>query len=302
MKCIDMGKIHLDQALEDLLPGPLPKDKIGLTLRQILAHCAGFADWHPFYLELTRFKLGKRKELLRKWIMETPLVNQPGKETLYSDLGFMILEWVIEQITGIQLHLFLDRYFYAPLSLKKMFFSSSSVPNPVEENQIAATEACAWRKKVIQGAVHDENAYSLGGYSGHAGLFGTAREVYVLVGLLRRCYFGEAEDYLNTETVRAFFTRQGLVDGSTWALGWDTPSQQGSSSGRHFSSESVGHLGYTGTSVWMDLKQDLIVIFLTNRIHPDRKNEKIKAFRPVLHDLIMDTFVRPPQKQRVKKG
>ncbi len=290
MKCVDEGKIDLDQPLMTLLPKGLPSDKGGVTPRLILAHSAGFANWKPFYLELVRFKLDNRKESLRKWIMEAPLVYLPGIGALYSDLGFMILEWVVELCAGTPLHLFLDRHFYGPLSIKTMFLSNSVDPIQIEEDQFAATEACSWRKKVIQGLVHDENAFTLGGYSGHAGLFGTAEEVYVLVDLLRRHYLGEREGYFNPETVRAFFTRQDLVEGSTWALGWDTPSPQGSSAGKHFSAESVGHLGYTGTSVWMDFAKDVIVILLTNRIHPDRKNEKIKAFRPVLHDLVMEEF------------
>jgi CubicO group peptidase (beta-lactamase class C family) len=138
--------------------------------------------------------------------------------------------------------------------------------------------------------VHDENAYSLGGYSGHAGLFGTASEVYKLANLLRGHWRGERTDYLRPETVRAFFTRQDIVEGSSWALGWDTPSSANSSSGSYFSETSVGHLGFTGTSLWMDLEKDVIVVFLSNRIHPTRENKKIRAFRPVLHDRVMETF------------
>jgi CubicO group peptidase (beta-lactamase class C family) len=140
----------------------------------------------------------------------------------------------------------------------------------------------------MRGYVHDENAYVLGGYSGHAGLFGTAEEVYLLIDLLRVHFLGQRSDYLRPETVKTFFSRQDVVNGSTWALGWDTPSTQDSSSGRYFSSNSVGHLGFTGTSIWMDFEKDIIVVFLTNRIHPTRNNEKIKAFRPKIHDVIME--------------
>ena len=133
----------------------------------------------------------------------------------------------------------------------------------------------------------DENAYAVGGYSGHAGLFGTAEEVYEIVKLLKEHYLGVLQDHLNPKIVRTFFTRQERTEGSTWALGWDTPSIKNSSSGRFFSENSVGHLGFTGTSVWMDLEKDVVVILLTNRIHPTRDNEKIRAFRPKIHDLIM---------------
>jgi len=286
MKCVDEGKIDLDQPLGSLLPKPLGNKK-DLTTRLILAHCAGFNDWEPFYLKLIESVPDIRKQLLREWIIEAPLVYQPGEQTLYSDLGFMILEWVIEECTKMPLHDFLHRNLYSPLSMNKTFFSGSALPISVEEDQIAATEDCPWRKKIIKGSVHDENAFAIGGYSGHAGLFGTAGDIHTLLNALRSHFLGNRNDYFKPETVRAFFTRQDLVKNSPWALGWDTPSPQGSSSGRYFSEKTVGHLGFTGTSVWMDLEQDVLVIFLTNRIHPTRKNEKIKSFRPELHNLVM---------------
>jgi CubicO group peptidase (beta-lactamase class C family) len=200
----------------------------------------------------------------------------------------MILEWVVEEVAGMPLSLFLEKHFYAPLSLNKTFFSTDTRPAQFTEDQFAPTEDCPWRKRTVVGYVHDENAYALGGYSGHAGLFGTAKEVYTLVDLLRNHFLGKRNDYLRPETVRMFFRRQDLVKGSTWAMGWDTPSPEDSSSGKYFSSNSVGHLGFTGTSVWMDLDKDIIVIFLTNRVHTTRNNEKIRAFRPRIHDRVME--------------
>ncbi|MBW1703731.1 MAG: serine hydrolase [Deltaproteobacteria bacterium] len=296
MKLIDEGEIDLDQTLESLLSRDMPKDKRILTPRLLLNHCAGFVDWKPFYLELERLEVENRKESLRELLLNMPLVYRPGDETLYSDLGFMILEWVIEERAGMSLPEYLEKYFYAPLLLKNTFFSTSVPHAGFMEDQFAATEDCPWRKKIVSGYVHDENAYALGGYSGHAGLFGTAEDVYALVNLLRGHYHGERGDYLKRETVREFFTRQDLVKGSTWALGWDTPSPEGSSSGKYFSANSVGHLGFTGTSVWMDLDRDIIVIFLTNRVHPTRNNEKIKAFRPRIHDLVMEELGKAIQK------
>ena len=126
------------------------------------------------------------------------------------------------------------------------------------------------------------------GYSGHAGLFGTAEEVLALVNMLREHYRGNRDDFFSAATVREFFRRQNIVKDCTFALGWDTPSPENSSAGKYFSEHSVGHLGYTGTSVWMDLEKDVIVVFLTNRVHPTRKNKKIKAFRPLIHDTVME--------------
>jgi CubicO group peptidase (beta-lactamase class C family) len=300
MKLVDQGNLYLDQTLEGLLPCDLPKDKRVLTPRLLLSHCAGFADWRPFYVELEHLEIEKRKESLRERLLNMPLVYLPAKETVYSDLGFMLLEWIVEVKAGMSLPVYLERYFYGPLLMKNTFFSGNVANVKLTEDEFAATEDCPWRKKIISGCVHDENAYALGGYSGHAGLFGTAEEVYTLVNLLRTHFLGERNDYLRPETARMFFTRQDLVKGSTWALGWDTPSPKGSSSGKYFSPNSVGHLGFTGTSVWMDLDKDIIVIFFTNRVHPTRNNEKIKAFRPRIHDLVMEEILEDNLKMNIE--
>jgi CubicO group peptidase (beta-lactamase class C family) len=287
MKLEDEGKVELDQPLSLLIPTPLPTDKKDLSPRLLLSHSAGFTDWKPFYLDLMQYESQERKRILREQILKDPLVYSPGQAYLYSDLGFMILEWIIELTTAMTMGQFLEQSFYEPLSLERTFLGQDAHTLPFKKEFFAATEDCPWRKRVIQGEVDDENACALGGYSGHAGLFGTAEEVYVLVNLLREHYLGKRDDYLKPETVRAFFTRQDMVEGSDWCLGWDSPAEENSSAGRYFSRNSVGHTGFTGTSVWMDLDKDVVVILLTNRIHPTRDNEKIKVFRPELHDLIM---------------
>jgi CubicO group peptidase (beta-lactamase class C family) len=287
MRLVDSNELDLDQPLVTLLPEPLSDDKHAITPRLLLCHSAGFVDWKPFYLELVNHDLEKRKGVLRSRILQEPLVYAPGDQALYSDLGFMILEWIIEKASGMPLTRYLERHFYGPLSLQKTFIIDGNRLDEYPPNTFASTEECPWRNKVIQGEVHDENAYAVGGYSGHAGLFGTAEEVYKIIKLLREHYFGTRQDYLKPETVRTFFTRQNRVEGSTWALGWDTPSLKDSSSGRFFSKNSVGHLGFTGSSVWMDLEKDVVVILLTNRVHPTRNNKKIRSFRPKIHDLIM---------------
>jgi len=287
MKLVSDETVQLDQSLAELLKQRVPTEKEKVTLRHLLSHSAGFPDWKPFYLKLIQYEPGKRKEILRQWILEESLVFPPGRVCVYSDLGFIILEWVIEKISQSKMHQFLERNFYAPLSLTRTFLCGTESFNRYETAQYAATENCPWRNRLIQGEVHDENAFSVGGYSGHAGLFGTAHEVYSLVELLRAHYGGERADYIKPHVVRSFFERQDIGEGTSRALGWDTPSP-GSSSGKYFSKNSVGHLGFTGTSVWMDLDTDVIVILLTNRVHPTRQNEKIRAFRPVLHDTVME--------------
>ncbi|RJR32524.1 MAG: serine hydrolase, partial [Desulfobacteraceae bacterium] len=214
-----------------------------------------------------------------------------GKGSVYSDLGFMLLEWAVEAATGTSLKQFVEKSFYAPLGLKSTFFNTEG--SPLSEGlQIAATQYCPWRKRLLIGEVDDENAFALGGYSGHAGLFGTAEEVWILSEMLRGHYLGTRSDFFKPVTVREFFRRQDIVEGSDWALGWDTKALEGSSAGRFFSRNSVGHTGFTGTSIWMDLEKDVTAVFFTNRVHPTRDNtEAFKAFRPRIHDAVMTDLV-----------
>jgi len=288
MKLVDNGEIKLDQPLSELLTASSLMDKKDLTARLILSHSAGFVDWKPLYIDLVKYEPDERKSILREQLVKEPFEYEPGKGCVYSDPGFMFLEWVIENISGMAMHQFLDQNFYKPLMLERTFLGAENFSMGFKQEVFAATEDCPWRKRVIHGEVHDENAFALGGYSGHAGLFGDANEVFVLVNMLREHYRGERDDFVKPETVRKFFKRQDIFENSTWALGWDTPSLRDSSSGRCFSPNSVGHLGFTGTSIWMDLDRDIFVIFLTNRVHPTRNNLKIRAFRPRLHDLIME--------------
>ena len=290
MKLVDEGLLGLDITISSLIK-PFPwKDKVNLTPRLLLGHSASLVDWKPFYLELMNYPIEERKPALRRLIMEEPLNGEPKTVSRYSDLGFMLLEWIIEIITGQDLSSFLNSSFYHPLGLQNLYLDQTTTDTGHEKQLFAATEYCPWRMEIIQGHVHDENAYALGGYSGHAGLFGTALDIFTLTTMLIKIYHGYRSGPLRTGTLRSFFSRQEIIPGSTWALGWDTPSEKNSSSGNYFSPGSVGHTGFTGTSVWIDLKKNITVIFLTNRIHPDRSNVKIKDFRPKLHNLIMREF------------
>jgi CubicO group peptidase (beta-lactamase class C family) len=287
MKLAGDGLLGLDTPISSFIR-PFPwTDKADLTPRLLLNHSAGLPDWKPFYRELVKHPMEQRKPHVRRLIMQQALSDRPAKVSLYSDLGFMLLEWIVEIVAGRDLYSFLNAHLYIPLGLEDLYLDRIATDPPRKKELFAATEYCRWRKEVIQGHVHDENAYALGGYSGHAGLFGTAQAVYTLTNRLLKIYDGSASGPLKSTTVRQFFSRQALAAGSTWALGWDTPAEKNSSAGSFFSSNSVGHTGFTGTSVWMDLDRRITVIFLTNRIHPDRSNDKIRALRPGLHNLIM---------------
>ncbi len=291
MRLVDKGKIGLDQPLSEIIVTSPLKDKGSLTPRMLLSHCAGLAGWKPFYLDLVNMRPEDRKRHVRESIVQYPLIHSPAGACVYSDLGFMILEWVVEEVSKMSLKSFVELNFYKPLSLKRTFLNTGDIPGRFKKGDIAPTGHCPWRGRIIQGEVHDENAHALGGYSGHSGMFGDAEEVLALVNMLRGHYRGERDDYFKPDTVKEFFTRQEILDGCTWGLGWDTPSARDSSAGKYFSANSVGHLGFTGTSVWMELERDIIVIFLTNRVHTTRINQGIKAFRPMLHDLVMEEAI-----------
>jgi len=287
MKLVDDALLDLDAPISSLIH-PFPwKDKADITPRLLLNHCAGFADWKPFYRKLIKLPLEERKPAVRRLIMEGPLSSEPKSVSLYSDLGFMLLEWIIEIASGQDFSSFLDAALYRPLGLQTVYLDTIDRGPAYAGDSYAATEDCPWRKEILQGHVHDENAHALGGHSGHAGLFGTALDIFALTTTLIKIYHGDSAGPLKTETVRTFFSRQEIAPDSSWALGWDTPSGQNSSSGNYFSTSSVGHTGFTGTSVWIDLRKNITVLFLTNRVHPSRSNEKIKDFRPKLHNLIM---------------
>ncbi len=297
MKLVNDGRLALGESLEEALKAPLPADKRDIRVRQLLCHSAGLADWKPFYLKLADVAAEERKAEIQRQILAAPLIYPPGSRSLYSDLGFMLLERVIEIAAGMPMAAFLKRHFYGPLGLKRTFLDRGG-RGGFRKDAFAPTENCPWRRQTMVGRVHDENAFAVGGHSGHAGLFGVAEEVFGIAELLREHYRGMRDDFLRPETVQAFFSRQGWVPGNTFTLGWDTPSPENSSCGRLFSRRSVGHLGFTGTSLWMDLDKDVTVVLLTNRVHPTRNNDRIRAFRPALHEAIIKEMEKQASSKR----
>lgn len=289
---VSQEKLQLDDSLVELLPSTnVPQDKKEITLRQLLCHCSGLPAWKPFYLSLQALPLKERRASLRQMILQEPLDGSPGTITTYSDLGFLLVEWVLEQTSGQNLHHFTRQNLFRHLGCATPVFlplDRGSVQAPYE---FADTEYCSWRAITLSGQVHDENAYVLGGVAGHAGLFGTASEVKCLLdAILDTLSTGKTSAPWSRERLSEFLRPARLDPASTWALGFDTPSSANSSAGHHFSAKTVGHLGFTGTSFWLDLQREMAVILLTNRIHPSRDNDKIKDFRPVLHDAVMEEF------------
>jgi CubicO group peptidase (beta-lactamase class C family) len=289
MHLVQDGRLLLDQTLGQTIPNFSTTDKAPVTIRHLLSHTSGLPDYQPYYRQMVKRPLAERREWMRTTLLREPLVNRPGKVSLYSDVGFLVLGWVVDAVAGGPLNQVVQTSVYDPLGLDDLFFIPVDTPLNKPNRPYASTEDCPWREKVLEGEVHDDNAYALGGVAGHAGLFGTAGEVHRLLQELLNVHSGGSNTGLfRKDLVGSFFQRQ--PDAGTWALGFDTPSRPESSSGRYFSDQSVGHLGFTGTSFWVDLVKEVIVILLTNRVHPRRDNERIKAFRPALHDRVMETI------------
>jgi CubicO group peptidase (beta-lactamase class C family) len=287
MQLCEQGRLEVGQRLASVLPEFGGSDKRGVTVAQLLSHTAGLPDYRPFYLELSARPARERKALLRAQLVQEPLLCAPGERALYSDLDFMILEWVVEAVSGRRLDRFVLEEIYAPLGAADvLFFIDLGRPPPARA--YAATEQCAWRGRLIEAQVHDENAYALGGVAGHAGLFGTAEGVHRVLAALLNAYHREAGSRLFArETVHRFFER---VPGTDKCLGFDMPASVNPSCGRWFPPTGIGHLGFTGTSFWVHIEASVAVILLTNRIHPTRNNTAIRSFRPMIHDAVMSAF------------
>ncbi len=282
------GKIALTDPACEGLKGECPSEKAAITWENLLCHNSGLPDYRPYYEKLLAMPEQGRKSALHRMIMAEPLLYAPGRCTLYSDIGFLLLQLCIEAVTGKPFPCFVQNEIYPSLSVSGLFFPSDN-ERGTDSSGYAATEVCPFRG-LLQGVVHDENAFAVGGAAGHAGLFGTAGAVYQLLAKLLDAYAGgHGGGWLSPERVRRFLT---VPENAQRTPGFDVPSKVGSSCGRYFSkARTVGHLGFTGTSFWMDLDRKIIVILLTNRVHPSRSNEKIKQFRPVIHDEIMQRLL-----------
>jgi len=291
MNLVQTNKLDLEQSLGSVLPKFKKTEKEQIKIKHLLSHTSGLPDYRPYYEELAKLPMGSRKDASMELIAREPLIYHTGKKELYSDLGFMILRQVVEHISGKQLGRFVDETVYKPLASdagRGLFFAGTD--SGLRLGRYAATEFCPWRNILLEGVVHDENAYVMGGVDGHAGLFGTAGCIYSLLSALLSAYHGFSSTHVfKKDLLKIFFKRQ---DNTEKTLGFDTPALNHSSCGDIFSKKSVGHLGFTGTSFWMDLERSVIVILLTNRIHPSRDNTKIKAFRPEIHNIIMKSLLR----------
>ncbi len=296
------AKMRLDDRLTRFFHNFGVHGKGHVTFRHLLAHSSGLAAWRPFYQQIAEVERGGKVNFMasrgaKEFVYEEIHREKPeaptATKTIYSDLNFMLLGEAVEQVSGVGLNRFCRDKIFRPLELRATDFIDISLVRtrrlePVPE-MFAPTAVCPLRKRLLVGEVDDENAYAMGGVSGHAGLFAPVREVDRIAAELLACYAGRS-DFIPQKIVHQFWSRDGAVRGSTWALGWDSPSAEYSSSGHRFSPAAVGHLGFTGTSIWIEPSRGIAISLLTNRVHPRRDNQAIRDFRPKIHDLIMEAL------------
>ncbi len=282
MKLYDEGRLSLDDPVMKYLPRFTGAAKKIVSLRHLLLHRSGL----PAFRRLS--DIAATEEAALDSVFSTPLVAEPGDSTIYSDLGMITLGKVVEQVTGMSLARYVQEEFYAPMGMAHTMFNP-----PLELRSAAApTEYdSVWRKTLVQGAVHDENAATLSGVAGHAGLFSTASDLARFMQMLLNGGRYHGKQYLRASTIDEFLRKRS--PGQERWLGWDMKAKNGSSAGSLFSASSFGHTGFTGTSIWADPDSRLAVIFLTNRIYPSRANSGLNKIRPLLHDAIVRAMEVP---------
>lgn len=288
---IQRQKLFLDQKIGSILEEFNHSEKADITIDMLLRHTSGFPAYREYYKKIIKTNKDPRP-YLRHLLVQEGLENKLNDKQLYSDLGYMVLSWIIEKITHQRLDQFVSDQIYSPLEIDNLFFLEIDPKNEKlnrNKQKIVATQQCPWRKKVLEGEVDDDNAWAVGGIEGHAGLFGDAVSIYVLCCEIINALQNKPTKVLASDIIRTFARKKnqnGMV------AGFDTPSKENSSSGKYFSKSSIGHLGFTGTSFWIDPEVSLIVILLTNRVHPLRSNDTFKKFRPLIHDLIYRELIQ----------
>jgi CubicO group peptidase (beta-lactamase class C family) len=293
MLAVSERKIDLDAPVQRYVPAFAGTGKEKITVRLLLTHAGGLPAWRPLFREVS-----SRQDAFAL-ADTTPLEYPPESRDVYSDLGAIVLTQLLETVYHQRIDSLLEQRIFGPLGLTSLRY----LPPSDWFSRIAPTEMDPWRGRVLRGEVHDENAAAMDGVSGHAGLFGSVEDLlgfaeWLLAvgndGTMERgnagVSYGSAPDpTFPRSVVQPFTARQNLVPGSTRALGWDTP-DSGSSSGNLLSAHSIGHTGFTGTSIWIDFDRRVAIVLLSNRVHPTRNNPRWNPVRAQIADLVMTTL------------
>lgn len=257
-----------------------------ITIYQLLNHSSGLPAHRQYHKKLEKIKTNNRGKKVVEWILTEELFSKQDKINVYSDLGYILLGNIIEKVSGYTLDEYWQSQISIPLKLHKALFFAQSKKRGLAP--YVYTGCCSKTKERLSGVVNDDNCRALGGIAGHAGLFGTISGVLALCEhILLNCSDSKVLDLFDVDTVSKLFEQKC----GSWLYGFDTPTVGISSSGKYFSTESIGHLGFTGTSFWLDLLEGIGVVFLTNRVATGPDLSKIKKMRPLLHNAIMEELL-----------
>lgn len=281
---VERGWLGFDTPVQSIFP---EFEFSEIQVGHLLSHTAGYAAWAPIWemlrtefapVEIESVSVTERQKKARNWVLQVRPEVTPGSRTLYSDISFILLGFVLEQVTQMPLDQAVKKFVWDPMGIEHSYFKrvTQSVTQ-FQDPKVAATENCPWRGGVLQGQVHDDNCWAMGGFAGHAGAFGDARNLLQFAKKL-------CSGFLSSRVLKPMWTRVSEPEGCERTLGWDTPSKNDSMLGSEFSRRAVGHWGFTGTSLWIDPEQRFAVTLLSNRVHPNRDNTQMKAFRPRFHD------------------
>lgn len=288
MRLVQANQLDLEESLGKVLPAFAESPYRAATVRHLLEHTSGMPAYQAYYEKfeaeaVPQLSPDKTLERYVEWVAQEAPVAAVGKKRVYSDLDFIVLGAILMQKTGMPLRQLYHREVEKPLGLRASGFAPFT--SAMEQSgSVAATSDETWRGRVLCGEVDDQNAYVLGGAAGHAGLFTSLDDCYRFAVELLKASRAQSS-WLDAETISMFIGPQ-----LKYALGWDRPEAQGSQAGHHFPASAIGHLGFTGCSLWIDPARGVIIILFSNRVHPSRSNEQIKLFRPQLHDTIFKHY------------
>lgn len=284
MLLVESGAVDLESPVQRYLPEFTGKWKERVTVKHLLTHSSGLPSWRPLYKETDSPRSAMSVTI------GTPLDTLPGTRMVYSDLGVILLGEIVARVSGQPLDEFLAGRVFGPLGMRETMYR----PNPSLRDRIAPTEVDPWRQRHLRGEVHDENAFALGGVSGHAGLFSSANDLVRLARLYLEGGTVEGVRFVSPATVTRFTAVQDSVL-SHRALGWEKPNGT-NSAGRLMSSRAFGHTGFTGTSIWIDPERGVFVLLLTNRVNPTRERRGITQVRVAVADVSMRAVLTATQR------
>lgn len=274
MRQVERGLLSLDDPVAQHVARWRDDNTIVVTIRDLLSHCAGLPAHVPFFRE------HQGRAAFETAILQTPRAYEPRTTSIYSDLGFMLLGFILDSTTPLAAQF--DTLRVQMGNIQEMQFTPPALWKP----RTAPTRVDPWRQRLLVGEVDDDNAWALGGVAGHAGLFGVVNAVGESARHLMQVLEGRTGAFTQ-RTAEIFVTRRTEIPGSSRALGWDTMLPT-SSCGTRMSARAFGHVGFTGTSLWIDPERSIYVVLLTNRVHPTPDNNAIARVRPALHDAIID--------------